>query len=187
MEHRLGGAEVNRRFLNWAFTIGAAAFVLGCGKDEKPMAPQEKPANVADFATKVAVPSVNFEIDFREALLPPYLITAGLGAAESWGRWSIADKVVFKFGSILPTRFAFIINAKAYGPNAGLAIPVRAGIQTKDMIIGADSASVVRLEFSPDGGTDTIEIQVPKPTIPTNGDVRSLGIAIFSLKIEAIK
>ena len=187
MERRRGGVSVNNRLLNLAGIVWIAALTIGCGESHAPMAAKEKKVDISTAAITVPLPSANFEIDFRDVVLPPYVTATGLGAAESWGRWSVADKVTLKFGSSLPKKFALVVSAKAYGANAGLAIPVKADAQTKDMVLGADSSSVVRIEFSLETPTDMIEINVPKPTVPTNGDLRALGIAMSSVKIETIQ
>jgi len=135
---------------------------------------------------KAPLPPTGVKFSLAESALPGYVVVSGLSGAESWGRWSDSDRVVFKFGSDLPKQFALVISARAYGPNAGVAIPVKVGGQVKEMQLSADITRNIRLEFLPNTVADSIEIAVPKPTVPKNGDIRALGIAFGSIKIEPL-
>jgi hypothetical protein len=169
----------------WVFALVILATVCaGCddGKPAKVSVSQEAVAG----RPKEPFPPTGIELSLTQPVLPDYVVTSGLSAAESWGRWSDSDRVVFRFGSDLPKRFALVISARAYGPNAGPTIPVKVGSQLREMKLSDDVTKEVRLEFSSSIATDSIEITVPKPTVPNNGDLRSLGIAFGSIKIDTL-
>ncbi len=176
--------EMKIRYVGIFVMIAIAAIFAGCddGNTQKVAISQQ----VQEVKPKEPLPPTGVEFSLSESALPGYVVVSGLSDAESWGRWSVSDKVVFKFGSNLPKKFALVISAKAYGPNAGLAIPVKVGGQVMEMKLSADITTDIRLEFSPNTVADNIEITVPKPTVPKTGDLRALGIAFNSVKIEPL-
>lgn len=177
--------EVKIRYVKILVVITMAAIFAGCddGNTQKVATSQQMQQEVKP---KEPLPPTGVEFNLSASALPGYVVVSGLSAAESWGRWSDSDQVVFRFGSNLPEKFALVISAKAYGPNAGLAIPVKVGGQVLEMKLSADITTDIRLEFFPNTISDNIEIIVPYPTVPKNGDLRALGIAFGSVKIEPL-
>src|SRR4051812_39148717 len=100
--------------------------IAGCGDDKS-------------ATSKSALPPKQAVVNLSDAVLPSYVTVSGLGAPEPWGRWSISDRIVLKFGTDLPKKFSLLIDAKAYGPNAGTAIPVIFGDQVKEIKLSADA------------------------------------------------
>ena len=172
------------RYINISAFAALTVLTVGCGDSQPPKVVLAQPVQNARPTT--VLPSSIVEISLSQPVLPSYVVVSGLADAESWGRWSTADRVVFKFGSNLPKKFALVFSAKAYGPNAGLAIPVKSGGQVREMTLSAEANKSIRLVFLLDSDTDTVEIGIPKPTVPSNGDVRALGIAISTVKIEPL-
>ncbi len=169
-----------------AFVVAATVTTLvSCGDDNARK--KSKPTVLAEAKPTSPIPLSAFELNLSQTTLPPFVLTSGLSVAEPWGRWSDANQVVFKFGSNLPAKFMLAISAKAYGPNAGLSIPVKVGSQVMEMKLSGEVVQEFRLEFSPNKAADSVEIEVPKPTVPNNGDIRSLGIAFTSIKISPLQ
>lgn len=165
-------------------SLGALFLLSACGEKEPP-----KPlvsAVVQVFKVATPVPAGQIKIDFSKTELPSYVVISGLDNAETWGRWSISDRVIFKFGSNLPTRYKLTLAAKAFGPNADINIPIRSGAQEKKIVLSSQATKNISIEFSPEVITDTFEIMIPKPTVPNSGDVRALGVALSSIIIDPI-
>ena len=159
--------------------------VIGCSDSKQDTKMAANSISIAAVPTE-PLPKSGAEVDFSNPKLPGYLSVSGLSIVESWGRWSDVDKVILKFGSNLPAKFSLTISAKAYGPNAGEPVIVKAGNQTEEYKFVADAAKPQSVEFSPSVTVDTIEIYIPKPTPPPSGDTRRLGLAFSSLSLIAI-
>ncbi len=167
-----------------ASMLFASIALVGCGDSQSPKVVGSGQVK-AELPSGV-LPAGPFEIGFAQPSLPPFVVVTGLAGPEQWGRWSESDRVVFRFASGLPKRFALNLSVKAFGPNAGVPVPVKYGGQVREMRLFDDKTSDVRLEFAQDVATDSIEISIPKPTVPSNGDRRALGVAFFAMKLEPL-
>lgn len=176
--------EMKIRYVGILVVVAMAAIFFGCDDGNTPKVATSQ--QMQDVKPIASLPPDGINLSLSEVTLPDYVVASGLGAAEPWGRWSVSDRVVFKFGSNLPEKFALVISAKAFGPNAGLAIPVKVSGQIMGMKLSADSTKDIRMEFLQNTAADSIEITVPKPTVPNNGDVRALGVAFSAVKIEPL-
>lgn len=128
-------------------------------------------------------------IDFKKPGYPSFLAeVSGMSTMyEPWGRWSEGGRVAFKFKQPLPTNFTLVVHGGAFGPNTGQPIKVKAGTVVKEIIFSSDpfqAPSSHRLNFQLDAPVSLIEITVPQPSQPSNGDTRKLGIGIIALKVE---
>jgi hypothetical protein len=173
-----------RRYGELILITTFAMFAIGCSESDSQHVISNKPASVSKPIK--SIPPTAFEISLAQSSLPNYVVVSGLSEAEVWGRWSDADRVIFQFGSSLPKKFALAISARAFGPNAGLPIPVKVGSETQEIKLLSDVTKTVRLVFSSPSDNNKIELVVPEPTVPKNGDKRALGIAFFSVKIAPL-
>jgi len=165
------------------FVIMAAVVVMSCS-DGKQDTKKEAISTSIETVQKVPAPQSGVDINFSKTQHPADLLdVSGLSRVESWGRWSDGDKVIFKFASTLPAKFSLKITAKAYGPNAGEPVTVKAGNQTKEYKFVADASQTQSAEFSLPEPADTIEILIPKPTSPGKADKRLLGLALSHLSL----
>lgn len=129
-------------------------------------------------------PSLDDGIDFTAAAFPSFVHgVEGLAAAESWGRWSVGTTVRIRLDHPLQGRVTLFVRAGAYGPNAGVPIPVRIGGQTRHVMLSSqlDNPSEIPVEFDLRAPSDVIEIIVPTPTTPPT-DSRAVGIGLVSLR-----
>lgn len=120
----------------------------------------------------------------------------GIGARESWGRWSDAVQapaVTVTYRDELPCDFWMNIDAKAYGKNVNEPITIRVGDRTQYLRLGKESA-MHRLHFSQVSGK-TVMITPPYPELsregntiasPTDAPDRKIGVGLVSLKIDTI-
>lgn len=120
----------------------------------------------------------------------------GIGARESWGRWSDAVQapaVTVTYRDELPCDFWMNIDAKAYGKNVNEPIAIRVGDRTQYLRLGKESA-MHRLHFSQVSGK-TVMITPPYPELsregntiasPTDAPDRKIGVGLVSLKIDTI-
>ncbi|MES2152308.1 MAG: hypothetical protein V4508_21215 [Pseudomonadota bacterium] len=110
----------------------------------------------------------------------------GMGNAEPWGRWSSAKQVVLHFRAALPRHLNVLLNAQAYGPNAGQEFIVRVGGEERRFKIGTLPGDVF-MRFETDGLQDAIVIEVPQPVSPKqlghSEDTRLLGLGLLSVEI----
>lgn len=137
-------------------------------------------------ATEPLVPDSN-RIDFSRQGFPRAVARVeNLGHHEPWGRWSVADQVVFTFDRPLPARFDLAIKAWAFGPNAGRDVVVRVGAAERSFKPGPDVETHV-LHFETDDPARTLKFEIPQATSPRelgmSEDFRRLGLGFISLEI----
>lgn len=128
------------------------------------------------------------KVALSKALDPAFLTgVEGLSAVEPWGRWSDAKRVVFHFAQPLPRNFGLVLQARAYGENAGLPFKIQAGNVSKEFKLDWH-LQPISLTFNTDGTARSLVIEVPKPTSPaaagSPGDARLLGIGISEMKFS---
>lgn len=144
-----------------------------------PAKPQTYAANVTE-GFKFSTPGYP---NFLSAL-------TGLSHHEDWGRWSEGKVVALQFAKPLPTHFTLALTARAFGPNMGAPVLVKAGAVEQRFTPpdGADHAH--SLEFKLDAPTNRLEFHIPKPTSPAelnaSTDSRLLGIGFVSLQITPL-
>ena len=130
-------------------------------------------------------------IDFRKPGYPTFLAAvSGLFGHEPWGRWSEGETVVFQFAEPLPTRFTLALTARAFGPNIGAPIKVKAGPSEQTLTLTAE-AQTHRLNFTLAAPTDRLEFHVPQPISPAelklSDDPRKLGVGFVTLQLETVE
>lgn len=126
-------------------------------------------------------------IDFSSPAFPAFIdSTQGLSVAESWGRWSSGEKVVFELLHTLQGRFKLLLRAVGYGRNAIARISVRIGSETKTFRLPRrlSSDAEVSIEFDLQTASNVIEFTVPYPTLPPNDD-RAVGIGFYRMRYQA--
>ena len=129
----------------------------------------------------------SFAIDFKKAVWPGVISrTSGLSDEESWGTWSLRNKVVIEFSKPLPEKFTINLVAHAFGPNVGKEFVAHVGASAISFKLAA-SPELRVLEFSNPQRVGTLRIDVPFPVSPKglgmSADDRSLGIAFTELRI----
>lgn len=115
---------------------------------------------------------------------------SGISRPESWGRWSnanLADAVKIEYDHPLPEKFALVITAKAFGPNANHPIPVRVGSEEQTLILGSE-LSTTTLSFSNPSRSNILVIAPPAPQSSNEGNIlghspRRLGIGLVEIKV----
>lgn len=115
---------------------------------------------------------------------------SGISRPESWGRWSnanLAPEVHIDYVDALPAKFDLVITARAYGPNAHRAIPVRVGDQQQLLSLG-EEVSTHTLHFDNPGASHQLVIAPPEPQLSNTGNItgqdpRKLGIGMVEIKI----
>lgn len=115
---------------------------------------------------------------------------SGISRPELWGRWSNAQlgkavKIVYQ--APLPPSFDLIITARAFGPNADRAIPVRVGNKTQNLVL-SNEVSTTTLHFHNPSRSKTLTITPPAPQATNEGNIlghspRQLGIGLVEIKI----
>ncbi len=114
---------------------------------------------------------------------------AGIAPQESWGRWTVGPTALIRFDGPLPPDFTLLVTAAAYGPNIGRPVRFSSGGVEQSAVfsveLGKAPPEEKRLRFVSNTPTDTIEIRVPHPQAPGNGDRRAIGIALIRLRVQA--
>jgi phosphoglycerol transferase len=127
------------------------------------------------------------DVEFSKPAWPLQLRTSGLALAESWGRWSIDERVILQFDFPLPAKLRITFVANAFGPNVSEPFVVRIGQQEKIFRLDA-SPQTVAFEFETNGYERVVEIVVPRPTSPSeiglSADSRRLGIGLIRLNVK---
>lgn len=126
------------------------------------------------------------KLSFTAENPPEGFSVQGLSSPESWGSWSIGDKVTLHFDKPLPNQFKLQILARAYGPNANKPITLGLGKQTASMKFKHNN-TIQSLDVELKSQVDTITFMVPKPTSPAemneSSDERKLGIGLVKILI----
>ncbi|GEO14619.1 DUF7024 domain-containing protein [Microvirga aerophila] len=147
-----------------------------------------RPLPSADIAKEVTGSSLADGIFFNHAELPACVTDIqGLSGAETWGRWSDAERVVISLNHMLDKEFILDVAAVGYDRNAGADIKVKIGNSSNLARFGADmnNAQTVSLPFRLKKPTNVIELTVPYPTKPVK-DSRSIGLGLVSLNVRPL-
>ncbi|UJB21364.1 MULTISPECIES: DUF7024 domain-containing protein [Lysobacter] len=128
-------------------------------------------------------------IDLRQA--EPAFVRAmrGLSHPEPFGRWSDGPQVTIELDREVSGSVRVMIEAAAFGPNAGQTTVVRLG--TVERSTSFDSTSVRRtLEFCNVPPTRELVIRIAQPTSPQalgiSQDRRQLGLALTQLQLRRL-
>jgi phosphoglycerol transferase len=127
-------------------------------------------------------------VDFREKNYPADVLSvSGISGHEPGGRWTIGDRAVVRFTKPLPSAFQLKLQIfRAFGPNEGTPILVKAGTIQKEFIVINYNQSIL-LDFERVANADRIEFVIPKPASPkdlgTGDDTRMLGLFLVSLAL----
>ena len=167
------------------WVVAAVLTVAACGdradvaSGPKPAAPAAAPASAAELAEGIT---------FAKARYPDFVAkTTGVSQPEPFGRWTDGPKAEIEFKAPLPKKFELLVQGAAFGPNIGAPIRVTIGTVTQEISFPADltqEPQTRRVPFNLGEPASRIAFAIPQPTRPTNGDLRALGIALVSLKIE---
>ena len=170
----------------------ACAALAACGErsDVATKTAPAVPAGATSSAPSPAAPATLADgIVFSKAALPDFVArTEGIAQAEAFGRWTDGAKAVIEFKQPLPAKFDLVVEGAAYGPNVGQPVEVTIGSATQALVFTAEmgkASETKRLAFSSEQPANRIELKIPRPTRPQNGDLRELGIALITLKIES--
>jgi phosphoglycerol transferase len=109
-----------------------------------------------------------------------------MSAAEAWGRWSDAGKVVLRFNAPLPRHLRVVLQARAYDVNTTQPFTMHVGDQSEHFRLGWASADI-GLVFETNGKQRELVIDVPHPVSPLERgqlDPRKLGIGISNIEIS---
>lgn len=161
-----------------------------------PLPPGMAPALANDAFAIVKLPrperSLVGEFAFHVAPGPGRLVehAEGLSNVEAWGRWSDGKQVTLRFARPLPARLTVVLTAGAFGPNTAEPFTLRAGEAAAQFRLAWEAREVV-LDLDTDGRQQTLVIEVPRPTRPSDlgnsTDTRLLGISLTRLRIEERK
>jgi hypothetical protein len=132
----------------------------------------------------------------REAARPPLAIDfsqpqilfglKGFSGPEAWGRWTEGGEAALILGAPLPPRFDLVLEAKAFGPNAGAPLEIRAGGVVRTLVLGTGLTNE-RVPFRDVAPSRTLVFRIPHPVSPREmglgEDDRRLGIAVSRLAL----
>ncbi|PWB64567.1 MAG: hypothetical protein C3F17_06860 [Bradyrhizobiaceae bacterium] len=126
-------------------------------------------------------------IDFsRPGFASDVVRISGLGVHEPWGRWSVANRVVFEFDRSLPARFELSLRVTTFGPNQGRDVKVRVGRAERSFPGDRGIGSHV-LQFENAEEARSIQFEIPSPTSPRelglSADFRRLGVGFLKMGI----
>ena len=127
-------------------------------------------------------------VDFREESYPWFVAdVSNVSYAEPAGRWTIGPAVVIDFVEPLPRRFRLVVVGAGYERNIGADATILIDRQRQEVGVesyAGDPREMIT-EWKVGRRVRRIEILVPFPTTPP-GDNRALGLALESLRIEAL-
>lgn len=131
------------------------------------------------------------DVSFTQGSWPGVVAGAeGLAAPESWGAWSTAETVRLSFSRPIPRNVRLTVDARAFGPNVGSPVSVKAGEQVKEMIF-AETNSEISVEFEGLNNVSTLVFAIPHPISPkdlgASVDERRLGVGFVSLKLTPLQ
>jgi phosphoglycerol transferase len=182
--------RLSRHLLCW---LAVPLLVTACSERGASVASKAPPAPAASAPPPAAAPTayratLQDGIDFSKSGYPEFVAKAeGISHTEAFGRWTDGPRTVITFKEPLPRKFDLTIKGAAYGPNINQPVKVTIGSVTQDLSFNSDlnvEPQSKRLTFNLDQPADRIELLIPQPSQPPNGDVRKLGIALVELKID---
>jgi len=184
---------MSRFAMSSLIVLAGVLALFGCSEKPDPKA-QLAVSNAAQTSAPVDLIGPRYEaklsegIDFKKPGYPNFLTEVkGVSGYEPWGRWSDDKLVSFKFKQPLPEKFTLVVNGGAIGPNIDKAFKVKIGSMENEIVFKSDpfkEPTTHRIAFALSTPSDTIDIIVPTPSPPDNGDPRKLGIGLIFLKIE---
>jgi hypothetical protein len=141
-------------------------------------------ATLTPAEAKVAYGSSLYNgISFKEVGFPPVIdFVDGIGANESWGRWSNGKTITIVLKHVLQGKFRLYLHGVAYGDNVGVPVPVRIGKATRmiRLVSSLEQAGGIWVHFDLDRPANVIEITVPHPSIPEM-DSRTVGVGLVMI------
>jgi hypothetical protein len=179
LANQSGAKTISRELHRWA------ARIVGRTLDNSSA---YHPLPSADIAKKETGSSLADGIFFDQADLPACVVDIqGLSAAEPWGRWSDAERVVISLNHMLDKEFILDVAAIGFDRNAGAAIEIKIGGSSQLARFEADmnNAQTVSLPFRLRKPTNVIEFTVPYPTQPAM-DSRSIGLGLVRLSVRPL-
>ena len=138
---------------------------------------------------RIYIANLSDLITLKTKGIPSYLYSiTGLHSAESWGRWSISDKVIFNFTESLPTSFNVNFSGSAFGPNVGEMLDISIGETKKSMKMNKTSSFYSVAFSNVPKNTYSIIFKIPKPSSPfelNQGlDERKIGFGFETFQIK---
>lgn len=130
-------------------------------------------------------------IQFNKPGYPNFLTSVkGIGAKESWGRWSNNKSIQLEFLYPLPMRFELNFKALGFGPNADRKATINVCNQSQ-LILLSNEMQTFSVFFQPKEPCSLISIDVPMPISPheinpSDVDTRKLGIGFEYLNIKTL-
>ncbi len=173
----------------FVFSLILFALLPGCSEDKSPKVLVEGSQITDQMAPKYEA-SLAEGIDFKKPGYPSFLAeVSGVSGKEDFGRWSDGAVARFRFKQLLPSKFAVLITAGAFGPNLGKPVIIRVGKAEKEFVVKTAEPVEYSVNFEGINGVDTIEVVSQKPTRPKdidpkNDDSRLLGVALVQLRIQ---
>jgi phosphoglycerol transferase len=105
----------------------------------------------------------------------------GFASRESWGCWTEGDEAQVTLPTPLPPQFDLVLEARAFGPNAGEPIQLSAGGVVRTVVLDR-TLTTRRIRFEEARADRTILIRIPHPESPRRlslgTDDRLLGIGV---------
>jgi phosphoglycerol transferase len=133
----------------------------------------------------------NITVDFKSAQWKGVINRqSGLfNPPETWGAWSIGDRIRLEFAKPLPRKFNLTLNARAFGSNQKANFILRIGSQTITFQVNAyPEFEQITIPVENLSRTNVLEIDIPKPTSPKEmglgEDSRKLGIGLTQLQVQ---
>ncbi len=170
--------------------VVAAGLCLGACGERTEVAPAAKVTAPAAAPAAPTAAALAEGITFANAALPDFVAkTQGISQPEPFGRWTEGPVAAIDFGGPLPTEFDLVIRGAAHGPNVNQPVKVTIGTVTKEFSFPSDMSTdpqVRRLTFKLPQAANRIEFAIPKPARPAGNDIRELGLALVSLKLEPV-
>lgn len=174
-----------------ALVLFLSLSVSACCDQESEPPPAASAAPAAPAKPQTYAANVTEGFKFSTPGYPNFLSAlTGLSHHEDWGRWSEGKVVVLQFAKPLPTHFTLALTARAFGPNVGAPVVVKAGAVEQRFTPPDNTDHAHSLEFKLDAPTNRLEFHIPKPTSPAelnaSTDSRLLGIGFVSLQITPL-
>lgn len=111
---------------------------------------------------------------------------SGISSTESWGTWTNAKELSITFTTPLPKAFQLVIEANAYGPNAGRPIIISGTDEQKSFSLSPENTTK-SIELSNLKNSSQVTFTIPEPTSPkslgNSGDERTLGLGLKSITV----
>jgi peptidoglycan/LPS O-acetylase OafA/YrhL len=129
-------------------------------------------------------------VDFRAVALS-LESASNVGAAESFGRWTVGEAVSLEFPRWLPTDFRMVMKIDG-AANSVVGKQVKVGVGGRELsFVAQQQPATVRLDFRGiPRGVDTISLKVTGARSPKDAglssDTRLLGVKLVSLEMSSL-